>query len=67
MSIQKILLARIESGVNEYHKAVEAMTDQELYEHCFLDETEETDFCMIEWRKRELNKNDFLTTNESSN
>lgn len=45
---------KIQAGVDEYEKAVRAMSNAELWQHCFDDESLPEDFCRQEWDRREI-------------
>lgn len=49
------LLDNTNKGFDAYHDDVEAMSDKELWEHCFADgDIKEDDFCVQELKKRFL-------------
>jgi hypothetical protein len=49
------LLDKLNKGMEAYHNDVEAMTDKELWDHCFSDDDiKESDFCVQELKKRFL-------------
>lgn len=51
----KELFDRLNRGLDEYHADVEAMTDAELWDHCFSDGgIHVEDFCIQELKKRFL-------------
>lgn len=53
MTAKEIVLKRMQSGLEEYHKSVRAMGVLELFDHCFEDgDIDPSDFCVKELRAR---------------
>lgn len=48
-----LILANMMRGSVSYEQAIQDMTDDELWKHCFEDPSLPTDFCMQEWQRRD--------------
>lgn len=60
------LIDNINKGMDAYHDDVEAMSDKDLWDHCFADgDIKEDDFCVQELKKRFLYGN--FTETEKAN
>jgi hypothetical protein len=57
---KSIVIDNLNAAQDSYHDDVRAMSDEELWDHCFADDDiMETDFCAQELKRRFLMINEF--------